>query len=479
MNINYKRLFNLAIAHNYFKDGCDRFVHLSPTRETENLLKNGRMLFKRLANGVTVLYRAKDKENTPFVELDADQRFSFVIATDKVVEMLNVTGLNDSAGRRYSGPKILYFRNDPGKASNHSGNPEIITHELLDSLRGQLFTYSFTLDGNPTNVLMRVSDRDGNPVSIGKETDGTAFPTTLELSVDSDSAFIQQVDLRFKPKGRYTITIWDETGTSILKVENIYVDDLLTKQNVLGIVDILYDTATNHLYGETEEYELNFCRAATYWRYFVVNKSQNIDFSSDSLVIKDLGVVNGSPYSQNDFVRICASIELTALDSGTSGNSIELGYSGGGEHRAISLSGKTLADGKEGVKARGTLTLINNDVTDYTVSINGIDFMEGIDFRRGESPSETVLALEAAILANEKASVSVEKLGYDILVQGFQTLVFRSTKAIPFFEYPKLNVELQQASDNQTIVANLPNPSRHEIRKEFAGQLESEVYIFI
>jgi len=48
MNISYHRLFNLKISHDYYKDGLAKGVHLMPTKDTVEQLKNGRMLLKKL-----------------------------------------------------------------------------------------------------------------------------------------------------------------------------------------------------------------------------------------------------------------------------------------------------------------------------------------------------------------------------------------------------------------------------------------------
>ena len=267
--------------------------------------------------------------------------------------------------------------------------------------------------------------------------------------------------------------------TITMKEEEIYVDEQLEKENILGIVDIVYDTASDKLYGETEEYKLQLRKTETFWKYYVVNKSQNIDLSTDSLLITDSGNLNGSPYEINDFLRAYASIGITAKAAGVTGNSIVLEYSDGGTFPAISLSGQTLSGGATGVEALGTITIVSNVVSGYTVSIGGIDFIEGTDFSNGTSPAVTAANLIAAINGNGSVPVLAASLGYDILVNELKTLVFSSAQKIPFYEKPKLKIELRQASDSQTLVENLPNPSHGGIKKVFANRLESEVYVFI
>jgi hypothetical protein len=326
---------------------------------------------------------------------------------------------------------------------------------------------------------MIVTDAEGNPVSVGKDGNGNPLPNAVTLSKSSNNTFEQQIDLRDFKRGRYLISIRNAAETVTLKTEEIYVDEQLERENILGIVDIVYETASANLYGETEEYKLQFRNAETFWKYYIVNKSRNINLATDSLLIVDSGSVNGSPYQINSFQRVYASIEITAKTPGAAGNSISLEYSDGGVFPAIVLSGHTLADGAIGVKSKGTITIINNDVNGYTVSIGGIDFTEGADFSNGATPAITATNLIAAINGSGAVPVTAASLDYDILVNDLKTLVFSSIQQIPFYEGPKLKIELRKASDNQTIVANLPNPSHSGIKKAFAGRLESEVYVFI
>lgn len=479
MNINYKRIMNLVVGHNYFKDGSDRFVKLYPTAATEALLRNGKMLFKRLPNGITILYRTLDDEETPLAELEMNQVFTFYIKAENQAGLLNITNLNESAEKTYAAGKIVYFTNNPVSASVNQGNPEILTNKIIDSLRGPLFTYQFQISGNPLHVIMIVSDELGNPVPVGKDAEGNSYPLKINLTANSENYFYQQIDLRNQKTGRYQVRILDVTETITLKSEDIYVDGQLEKDNILGIVDIRYNSLTNHLYGATEEYKLQFRYTETYWKYFVVNKSRNIDFASDSLVITDAGALNGTPYQINNFRKVYSSIKLSAKTPGATGNTVVMEYSGGGSFPAITFSGKTLTGGTNGVKAEGIITIINNDITGYTVKIGSVAFAEGADFDKGTTSEDTAVSLVEAINGDGGVAVTASLLKHDILVNNLPALVFGSIQKIPFFEVPKLKIELRKASDNQVVIANLPNPSHNGILKSFADRFESEVYVFI
>ncbi len=479
MNIFYKRILNLTVGHSFFKDGVDRFVRLYPSSATEKLLKNGKMLFKRLPNGVTVLYQTLDDELTPFVELSKDQHFVFAVKTENKAGLLNITDLDESTSRKFGTGNIMYFTNNPANASHNKNNPELLSQEILDSLRGKLFTYQFKITGNPASVKIKVTDADGNPVSIGKDADGNALPAVISLKISSSGVFESQVDLREYQSGRYQITILNSDETTTLKTEEIYVDDQLEKENILGIIDLVYNSITGNLYGETEEYKLNFNNSFSYWKYYIINKSRNINFLTDSLLIDDNGSLNGSPYEINDFERVFAGILLTAKTTGVSGNDITLEYSDGGDYPAVNLSGQTLANGTASVKASGFVTIINNEITGYTIRIGGVDFAEGTDFSKGTTSADTAESLISAVNGNGSVQVTASLLEYDLLVNDLKALVFSSQQMIPFYEIPKLKLELRKVSDNQTIVANLPNPSHSGIKKYFAGRTESEVYVFI
>ncbi len=478
MNIIYKRIMNLVVGHNYFKDGLDRFVSLYPTSATEALLKNGKMLFKRLPNGITVLYKTLDDGITPFVELGKNQHFTFLLKTGNSPGLLNITDLDESLSRPFGTGKIVYFTNNQANASFNTNNPEILSHEIIDSLKRPLFTYQFSISGNPATVKLIVTNATGDPVSVGKDGNGNALPTTLTLSVGTNNTFEQQLDLRDLQRGRYAVSIKNEAETITLRTEEIYVDEQLEKDNILGVVDIVYESISDNLYGETEEYKLQLESADSFWKYYIVNKSKNIDLSTDSLLIADSGIVNGSPYVINDFQRMFANIGITAKTIGVSGNSITLGYSGG-VFPAISLSGQTLSGGTAGAEAKGSITIINNEITGYNVNIGGIIFTEGAEFNSGVTPAETATNLINAINGNGTVPVTAASLEYDILVNDLKTLVFGSKQKIPFYEIPKLKIELKKVSDNQTIIANLPNPSHSGIKKVFADRFESEVYVFI
>ncbi len=478
ININYTRLFNLVVGHGYFKDGHDRFIILTPTGETKSLLKNGKMLFKNLPHGVTVLYRAEDDEVTPFVDLGTNQHLVFKIEINDINSFLNITDLDESLSRRYQSRNIIYLTNDPAQASSNKNSPQVLNSEILDTLRNQLFTFTYSIDSSPATTFLTVTDRSDIAVSVGTDTEGDPLPLTLPVTLQSNGEYSRQIDLRDKPKGKYTITIANSDGSVTYKTEEIYADNQLENKNILGIVDLEYND-DNELYGDTEEYKILFNRLNTTWKYFIVNKSANLDFSSESVAISDAGTANGTPYITNVFSRAYASILLTADSIGPDGNEITLSYSGGGNPPAVILSGKTLSGGTDTDAATAVITIINNDIEDFTISIDGVDFTEGVEFSAGTTATATASNLITAIEGEGSVTVGAETMDYDVLINDLQTVVFESDERIPFFETPKLKIELLKEPGPERIVPHLSNPSPSGNKKEYDDKLESEIYVFI
>jgi hypothetical protein len=67
----------------------------------------------------------------------------------------------------------------------------------------------------------------------------------------------------------------------------------------------------------------------------------------------------------------------------------------------------------------------------------------------------------------------------DIKINNSETVIFKSQAPIPFFENPKLNLELRRKPGNRVLFANLPNPSRSGAIKVSPGEEISEIYVFI
>ena len=67
----------------------------------------------------------------------------------------------------------------------------------------------------------------------------------------------------------------------------------------------------------------------------------------------------------------------------------------------------------------------------------------------------------------------------DVKINDAETVIFKSQVPIPFFENPKLNLELRRKPGNRVLFGHLPNPTRSGAVKVAPGEEISEIYVFI
>ena len=308
VSILYTRLFNLSVFHDYYEDGIAKYFKLQPTIETAEFLRGGRMLFKSIPKGCTVLYRTLEDEITAFVNRGPDARLKFQLSFKNLNEFLNISNLDESVSKKYKSGNFIYLKNDPASASDNPDTPEDLSYELLDFLEGRLFTYTFTVNpplALPGEVSFTVTDEDGNPVSVGKEVNGDPFSTTLTVLINEDSTYSQQIDLRDKPKGKYTITLRNASNNALISDTAFYADESLSGKKILGLVDIEFNNAPNRMYQSTWEYALRLSRKSSIWKYYIVDKTQKIaDLDNYDLSIVDQRTEIDAPYAPGySFVR--------------------------------------------------------------------------------------------------------------------------------------------------------------------------------
>jgi hypothetical protein len=375
MFINYRRLFNLRLHHGYYADGIPRGVDLIPDSQTLKKLKGGNMLLKNIPGGITVLYRAEEDGVSPLVAL-SELKLRFAISISDSVMFQTVTNLDESDSKKFLSSNILLFRNNPVNHSGDSDEPEKLNHTLIDSVESPLFTFSLKPEDPPGELYFRLENDMGEAVSPGKDADGNPLPDTVEISKLDDGSFNQQVDLRGRAAGIYTISVLEsETDEDPLYVKKVFVDEELSGKNLQGILELTCGTESGDLYTEIQEYSLSFVRRESFWKYLIVNKYDKIN-ETEELEIEDKGADDSEFYSPTGFSR----------------------------------------------------------------------------------------------LENEP--------GESFMVNGYETIRFRSADPIPFFEIPRPSVRLRNAG-GIVFIKHLPNPSPSATPKMVDGQPESEIYVYI
>ncbi|MEM9326148.1 MAG: hypothetical protein AAGA85_10850 [Bacteroidota bacterium] len=296
----YKRFFNISVLHDYYSNGLSLDLTLTPTEETQQLLKNNKLLFRQNEAGINLLYRSLDEAGTPQIEL-GDLDLVFKIQTTNRPEFLIISDLDQKApfpAKTYTEGQLIYFENTPANASTSVSSPEELTHQLIDGRKPSEFTYIFELDPVPVpnNVLLRITDPKGSTTTV-------EVNESTEIRPDANDIYRVPVSLNKRLKGIYTFVVRDGADTTDLRTEQLYVDDDLVAEPLLGMLRIKYDEITAHHYGNAEYYALKFIRKETFWKFLVANKSQKIDLSVSDLDIEDTSLDSGDPYNVYTFTK--------------------------------------------------------------------------------------------------------------------------------------------------------------------------------
>jgi hypothetical protein len=376
MNIIYSRLFEVSVLHDYFKEGIAKEIRLIPTRETQETLKKGRMLWRETPRGIVVLYRTELDHSTPEVALAPPMDFFFLFQSTNSPQFFAVTQLSKGS-RIYQSGDFLAFQNTPTDASNDPENPEKIEFDIWDGAQAKTFSSRINLSSEPSKVIFQVKDDGGSKISSGLDETGAPLPFDLELTPDDKGEFLLKIDLKGRREGNYTLTLRNEADTEDLWRKEYFLTQDPEVKSALGVMKISYRPAPNQLYGGREYYALDLKRKTTKWTYIIVSQFKKIDLGSAQLSILDKGNPPDSPYATYNFQQV------------------------------------------------------------------------------GAAPNT------------------------EIKVNNSETVIFKSQVPIPFFESPKLNLELRRKPGNRVLLGNLPNPSRTGAIKVSPGEEISEIYVFI
>lgn len=376
MNIIYSRLFEVKVLHDYFREGIAKDFRLIPTRETQETLKKGRMLWRETPQGIVMLYRAENDLTTPEVALPNPQDFFFFFQSTNPPQFFTITELRKGS-RSYQAGDFLAFQNVPASASLDPDNPEKIELDIWDGTRPKTFTARVKLDPIPAKVIFQVKDAAGTKIPSGQDLNGALLPLDLELSPDDKGEFLLHLDLKGKREGNYTLIIRNEADTIDLWKKEYFLTQDPEVKSALGVLKISYREVPDHLYGGREYYAIDLKRKATKWTFIIVSQNKKVDLGTAQLSILDKGNPPDTPYATYDFQQV------------------------------------------------------------------------------GAAPHA------------------------DIKVNNAETVIFKSQVPIPFFESPKLNLELRRKPGNRVLFGHLPNPARTGAVKVSPGEEISEIYVFI
>lgn len=166
-SITYKPLFTINIEHEIFGKDYSKKVLLEPSNATQQLMKNGRMVFRRVSDGFRVLYQA-NAVSDPLIELEANQTFTFSLQIKEKTAFANLTKLKLTA-RDFLSTDLLFFENKPSNATNLDLDYKIIEkieREYIDEKSTGYFKVKIhNSDSSIINDLL--AERLVRPVNMG------------------------------------------------------------------------------------------------------------------------------------------------------------------------------------------------------------------------------------------------------------------------------------------------------------------------
>jgi len=278
MSVNYRPLFTIQIAHDYYVDRRAKGLALMPSPSTQRLMKAHRMLFRNMPYGAVVLYRTEGAGSpTPFISLPVEMAFTFAMYAENPGQFFTITAVNNPGA-------LIYFENDP--ADTNVDAEEAIPAAWLNGLEAPLFTASFT---DPNSVLeFSVLDRKDEAVAFIRDVGTDEYLKAVQIEpVDAGARrFEQQVNLFHPREGRYRL----QTNGDF--AQNLYISKELAAENLIAVAEIILNNPGDAVSGK--RFSLQFERRAVQWKYRIVNKTKKNDFRSNPPAIA-LGATANTP----------------------------------------------------------------------------------------------------------------------------------------------------------------------------------------
>jgi hypothetical protein len=290
---SYTKFFNVKITNNYYiDDNGSKDMIVSPTIETQQLLKNQNMMFKADNTGFRIFYKTLAGSNSPFIPFTS-LVLKFRVDLINAAEFTNFTNLN--LGQTYAADNVVYITNK----TTHSA--ATLERYSLKNARPSVFKYEFphiaANSGDKGNIIIR------NFVSgIVVTPSGTDSPPSTNITPDSNNVYTYAANLSALPKGVYEFETWTNTNTTH-KIEKLYIDTEIAANRPFAIIELFFESVTTG--AANNEYTMWFHRRVTPWFYKIVLKSipnAAAVILSDTFSITDTNT-GQSPYNALAFTK--------------------------------------------------------------------------------------------------------------------------------------------------------------------------------
>lgn len=298
--LNYAKLFNVALRHDFYTGGITHDFDITPTKSTQQLFKNNKLIFKKDNTGFRVMYR---KSSTPppdsFVNF-ANIELRFGMTMKNITEFLNFSNLDKSPTKTFKAGNIMYFTNT--NVTTHK-----LKYEILDELKPNQFMYEFPQTSLVDTGSIEIKNEAGTVVTPASPP-GPPFTGIQNVN----GKFFYPVDLSHLPPGMYSFKTTVGTNN---KTKDFYIDNELITAGICGVIKIKAQGAANTDWppasgGEpARQYFTDLIRRETKWRFIVVPKLSGIPAAS--LTVVD-AVINPLPYNPGSPQVLYAFTNITS-----------------------------------------------------------------------------------------------------------------------------------------------------------------------
>lgn len=278
-SITFKPALTTELKHNFYPTeelyAVNSSLEIEPAASTQEVLRGAGMLYRRTPKGFSVYYKTifdntvnadravveiPDTDLTFVMRLDAADKATFMNCTKLYLgtDPSNIT-------KAYSPEKLVYIYRDTS---------DVLTYDLVDFLRPDLFTFDFKLAGS-ASAGVTLTHESGSP----SVTQAGALP--------QNGVYSLQFDLRQAKKGKYTMVATGNNAATL--TVTFYVDNELFGTDVFGIVKVPF---RSNVYAPVSAavpaYSYTFEARKVKWRYFVVVRSAN-GLNGNTLTVTDTG----------------------------------------------------------------------------------------------------------------------------------------------------------------------------------------------
>ncbi|HHB52243.1 MAG TPA: hypothetical protein ENK75_04270 [Saprospiraceae bacterium] len=243
VTIGYKILFTINILHEYYADWQSKDTVVTPTKATQQILKNYKLIYKPTAMGCVILAQITDEAGTLKIPIDDPENFKLVFylnatspyfynRTNLPIPPTQVTDIIPNKKAYYFDNRSIQSFNasnipgnfpNPQKYLSEGGPPSV---GLKDEIIYLPFTFKTILTTAKALFQVIVTKEDGSTVTI---------PVNSEEQIK-----IHQINLKQKlSSGFFKIKI--DGGTE----QQIYLSDEAFHQAPLGVIEIAHSSNVN------------------------------------------------------------------------------------------------------------------------------------------------------------------------------------------------------------------------------------------